>query len=138
MSVTVTTDPKIQTVVEVYEAFGRGDVPAILDRCTDDVDWATESQLAVAPWHGVHHGKAEVPRFFAGLAEATETTEFTPLSIAANDTDVFVLIRYSIVARSTGRSVTLQLHHVWRFRDGLISYYRGSEDTAVVAGLFQA
>jgi ketosteroid isomerase-like protein len=29
----------LETVQKVYEAFGRGDVPAILDELADDVRW---------------------------------------------------------------------------------------------------
>ena len=55
------TDPKIETVQTIYEAFGRGDVPTILDHLTDDVDWAAESfSASAAPWAGVCHGKDEV------------------------------------------------------------------------------
>ena len=32
----------IQTVKEIYDAVGRGDVDAILERVTDDVDWAAD------------------------------------------------------------------------------------------------
>ena len=64
------TDPKIETVQGVYEAFGRGDVGHILDQLTDDVDWASCPDSDVAPWHGVHLGKAEVPQFFKALAGA--------------------------------------------------------------------
>jgi hypothetical protein len=29
----------------------------------------------------------------------------------------------------------MDLHHWWRFRDGKIYYYRGTEDTALTASL---
>lgn len=29
----------------------------------------------------------------------------------------------------------MNLHHFWRFRDGKVAYYRGSEDTAQTAGI---
>jgi uncharacterized protein len=32
---------QIATVQEIYAAFGRGDVPAILDRLAEDVAWET-------------------------------------------------------------------------------------------------
>ena len=31
------------TVKTIYEAFGTGDVPTILDKFTDDVDWAADT-----------------------------------------------------------------------------------------------
>jgi hypothetical protein len=35
----------------VYDAFGRGEVPTILDAVFDDVDWATETTSTAAPWY---------------------------------------------------------------------------------------
>ena len=39
----------IKTVESVYEAFGRGDVSAILETVTDDVDWSTEAAGNATP-----------------------------------------------------------------------------------------
>ena len=39
----MSADANIKTIMSVYEAFGRGDVAAILDAVTDDVDWAAEA-----------------------------------------------------------------------------------------------
>ena len=95
--------------------------------------------VEVAPWHGVKHGKAEVPSFFAGIQQAGPVTEFTPLSFAGNDDgDVMVFLRYAFTAAATGKDVAMNLHHFWRFRDGKVTYYRGSEDTALVASAFTA
>jgi uncharacterized protein len=124
------TDPKITTVQHIYEAFGRGDIGFILDQLTDDVDWASCPDSDIAPWHGIHQGKAEVPHFFKALGENLEITEFTPLSLAANDTDVMVVTRWSATALATGKTATMDIHHWWRFRDGKIYLYRGTEDTA--------
>ena len=61
-------EQNIETVKALYEAFGRGDVDAILERVTDDVDWSTDAAIESAPWYGPKHGKAEVPSFFEGIA----------------------------------------------------------------------
>jgi hypothetical protein len=90
-------------------------VDAILERCTEDVDWAADSAIEVAPWHGVKHGKAEVPSFFAGIGETGPVTEFTPLSFAANDDgDVMVFLRYAFTVTATGKDVATNLHHYLR------------------------
>lgn len=125
----------IETIQRVYEAFGRGDVGAILENLTDDVDWASECSPGVAPWHGIRHGKREVQGFFEALGATAEVVEFTPLSFAANDTDVMVTIDFEMKMRSTGRSGAMTLHHWWRLRDGKICHYRGTEDTALTAAL---
>jgi uncharacterized protein len=128
------TNPKITTVQDIYAAFGRGDVATILECVTDDVDWASEPEGA-APWHGIHRGKTELPHFFHALAEHLDVTEFTPLTYAANDTDVLTVIRFAIRAKQTGRTGAMELHHWWRFRDGKVALYRGTEDTALTARL---
>jgi ketosteroid isomerase-like protein len=128
----------IKTIQTVYEAFGRGDVPAILERLTDDVDWAAEASSSAAPWYGTRSGKDAATAFFAELAGALEVQEFVPLTYAANDDDVLTVVRFSAKSRDTGKTETMQIHHWFRFRDGQIAYYRGTEDTALTAEILSA
>jgi uncharacterized protein len=126
----VSADANIKTITAVYEAFGRGDVAAILDAVTDDVDWAAEAASSAAPWYGVRHGKDAVAAFFSDFGSTMEVEEFTPVSFAANDTDVLTVVRFRARSRSTGQTAQMNLHHCFKFRDGKIAYYRGTEDTA--------
>ena len=126
----MSSDANIKTIMGVYEAFGRGDVAAILDAVTSDVDWAAEADPAVAPWHGVRHGQQAVAAFFAEFGSTMEVEEFTPVSIAANDTDVLSVVQFRARSRATGKTAAMNLHHFFKFRDGKIAYYRGTEDTA--------
>src|SRR5262245_882372 len=116
---TAMSDQKIDVVQGIYAAFGRGDVPFILDQVTDDVDWASEPDQTIAPWHG-KRTKSEMPAFFQALGETVDVTEFTPLTIAANDTDVLAVIRFGVTVKATGKSGVMDLHHWWRFRDGKV------------------
>ena len=65
-------DDHLKLVREIYDAVGRGDVPAILDRVTDDVDWAAEAASRAAPWYGPRTGQAGVASFFSDLATSIE------------------------------------------------------------------
>jgi ketosteroid isomerase-like protein len=132
-------EQNIATVRRMYEAFGQGDVEAILELVTDDVDWSTDAAIRSAPWYGPRHGKDGVRSFFAAIARTGPITEFTPLSYAGNeDGDVMVFIRYGFSVTATGRSAQMHLHHYWRFRDGKVCYVRSSEDTALVAATLEA
>ena len=126
----MSADANIKTITAVYEAFGRGDVAAILDAVSDDVDWAAEAASSAAPWYGVRHGKDAVAAFFSDFGSTMEVEEFTPVSFAANDTDVLTVVRFRARSRGTGRTAQMNLHHYFKFRDGKIAYYRGTEDTA--------
>jgi uncharacterized protein len=130
----VEAEANIKTVKGIYDAFGRGDVDAIVDQLTDDVDWAVEPNGS-APWNGLRRGTAQVAEFFTALGENVEVTEFAPLAFASNEADVMVVIRYAVRVPTTGKSGTMDLHHWWRFRDGKVCFVRGTEDTALTNDL---
>lgn len=131
------SEQELAAVQTIYEAFGRGDVATIVDLCADDVDWAAESSLLEAPWHGGHKGKDEVPRFFEALGESIEVTDFTPLSFATNDQgDVLAVINFAYTVPATGKSSSMEIHHFWHFENGKVARYRGTEDTAQTAWAF--
>ena len=125
----MSAEDNVKTTKAVYEAFGRGDLPAILDTLTDDVDWASSVSSTEVPWWGVRHGKDEVTDFFVKLATATDTTEFTVLEVIGEGDIVLAVVQYGVTSKETGRQASMQLQHQWKFRDGKIAYYRGSEDS---------
>lgn len=130
----MSADRNIETIKAMYEAFGRGDLDAILELVTDDVDWSTNAAIASAPWYGPRHGKDGVRGFFEGIGQTGPVTEFTPLSFASNDDgDVFAFIRYAFTVTATGKHVAMNLHHYWKFREGKVCFVRSAEDTAQVA-----
>ena len=93
----------LKLVREIYDAVGRGDVAAILDRVTDDVDWSAEATGHAAPWHGPRTGPSGVASFFADLAGSIEITEFTPHAFATGEDDVHLLVRWTFRSIATGR-----------------------------------
>ena len=129
-------DPKIEAVQRLYEAYGRGDVEAVLAEVADDVDWAAEAASTSVPWYGPYQGKGEVPRFFEAIGANIEVTEFTPLSFTSNDTDVIVAVHWAYTVRATGKQAAMGMQHWWRFADGKIVRFRGSEDTEQSAAAF--
>jgi ketosteroid isomerase-like protein len=133
----VGADENIKTIEAVYEAFGGGDLPTVLDAVSDDVNWATDTVSNAAPWYGVRTGKAGVAAFFEAFGSAMEIEEFTPKTFAANETDVHTIVRCRARARSTGKSLDMNLHHWFVFNDGKIAYYRGTEDTAQTEAVLQ-
>jgi uncharacterized protein len=126
----VGADENIRTIQRVYDAFGKGDVGSIVEAVTDDVDWASDTSSTVAPWYGVHHGKDGVVSFFEAFGSAMEVAEFTPLTFAGNEDAVLTVVRFRAKSRATGKGIDMNLHHYFRFRDGKVSFYRGTEDSS--------
>ncbi len=132
------TRQHIETIRQIYDAVGRGDIDATLDRVTDHVDWAAEATGVAAPWHGPRSGKDGVASFFGDIAGSVEITDFTPHSFAAGDDDVHLLVDWTFRPLANGRQTSMTMHHYWRMRDGKVDYFRGSEDTALTARAFNA
>jgi ketosteroid isomerase-like protein len=129
----VSENQNIQTIKSVYDAFGRGDVDAIIAVVAADVDWGSDTASDAAPWYGSRRGTDGVASFFTDFGTAMEVEEFTPLTFAANGDDVLTVVRFRARSRATGKVAAMQLHHWFHFREGKIDYYRGTEDTAITA-----
>jgi ketosteroid isomerase-like protein len=133
----MTPNDNIQTVKTMYDAFAAGDIETVLENLADDVDWASEAAGDAAPWWGPHSGKDGAGEFFQALGAAAEVEEFSPLSFAANDDEVMAIVRYRAKMRATGKEVAMDIHHHWRFRDGKVARYRGSEDSQQTAAALE-
>lgn len=81
----------VQTVQEIYQAFGRGDVPAILSRLSESVDWEYGATSSEVPWLRPGRGRDAAGSFFASLA-AIEIHRFTPKSFLDGGSVVVVLV----------------------------------------------
>jgi hypothetical protein len=129
-------EQNLATVKEIYDAVARGDVDAILERVTDDVNWAAEAATSAAPRYGPRTGKDGVASFFSDLAGNIEITEFTPHSFAAADDDVHLLVDWAFRSTATGREAAMTMHHYWHLRNGKVECFRGSEDTELTSSAF--
>jgi uncharacterized protein len=126
------SDSKIEAIQRLYAAYGRGDVDAVLAELADDVDWAAEASgsSTSVPWWGPYRGKSEVPGFFKEIGSNVNVTEFDLVSLTSNDTDVVATVHWTFTVNATGKTAAMYMQHWWRFADGKIVFFRGSEDTA--------
>jgi ketosteroid isomerase-like protein len=87
-------------VQQGYEAFGRGDIPAVLDLLTDDVEWIQQGP-SVIPFAGTRHGHEGVAEYFSVLDENLEFEQFEPREFVAQGDTVVVGFERSV---SVGRA----------------------------------
>jgi len=121
-----------QTVKDVYAAFQRGDVAAIVARVADDVDWRNDRvESRECPWNGNFSGAANLPGFFKAVGEHLDISVFDVQAIAASGSLVAASLRIESTVRKNGRSIKNDSVHVWTFNDsGQITRYRHFNDTA--------
>ena len=121
-----------QTVRDVYAAFQRQDVPAILALVADNVDWRNDRVASSeCPWNGNFSGKVNLPGFFKAVGEHLDLSVFDLTAIAASGSCVAAYLRIEGRVRRTGRTLQNDAVHFWTFNDrGQIASYRHFNDTA--------
>jgi len=128
---TTTQKTAVQIVRAVYEAFGRGDIPAVLSHWHPDITWI-ESEGS--PYAGTHTGpQAVVDGIFADLPVTWTGFTVTPDEyIDAGDT-VVALGHFTGAYTATGKSFRARFAHILRVRDGLVTAFESVADTKLFA-----
>ena len=117
------------TVQDIYEAFGRGDVSAILDKLDDSVEWETQAPVSGVPWLQSRRGKANVAGFFESLAPL-KITRFEPHTFFDGGNKIFVLIAFEATNQLKNYSFPNN-GHLWQFNSaGKVIRYDHITDTA--------
>jgi ketosteroid isomerase-like protein len=120
----------LATVRGIYAAFGRRDIPAILETLAEDVVWEYGPVSTDVPGLQPRRGRAEVGKFFEALGDI----DFARLEATAffeSGPTVVVLLQLEAVVRATGRTVTEDDEvHIWHFdAAGQVSRFRHRVDT---------
>jgi hypothetical protein len=68
----------LNVIREIYEAFGRGDVPAVLARVKATAAWDFNVTRSDVPWHVPVTGPAEIQKFLAAFVENVTLHAFEP------------------------------------------------------------
>jgi ketosteroid isomerase-like protein len=133
-------DSNIEIVQQIYAAYGRGDVPAIMEHISDDLrHFGIVTDEKLCPWHIQITKKQEVPLFFQALAETSDFTRFEPRDFAAGGDHVYCMISFDVTFKKNGRKLTHDnVFHRFTFKNGKVIEWRGSEDTARVSREFYA
>lgn len=115
----------------VYEAFGRGDVPAVLGAMDPEIRWheaeGNPYMPSGEPWIGP---EAVLNNLFARLGDDWEEFTVHPGSFHDAGDVVVVEARYTGEHKATGKSLDAQVCHVWTLKDGRIAKFQQYVDTA--------
>ena len=120
----------IDTVRSIYEAFGRGDVAAILGRLAEDVVWEYDKADAGIPWLVPRRGRAQVAKFFEALG-TVDFQQFLPKTQLESGRIVVSLNDVAFTVKATGkRYVEEDEVHIWHFdADGQVARFCHKTDT---------
>ena len=106
-------DGNLELIQQGYEAFGRGDIAAVLDILSDDVEW---SVTEVLPQGGRLQGKQEVAGFFERLVGIWHDLSLHIEDFCASGDRVCVIGSGS--GEVEGNRTGYGFVHAWTVRDG--------------------
>lgn len=126
-----------QLVQDLYAAFGRGDVPFIVNLLAEDAVWDHPRGQDI-PWGGARKGKAEITGFFVALGGGVDVEMFEPARFVCAGDSVIVLGRERMRVKATGRAYSTEWAHAWTVRDGKVTAFREYTDTASIVDALRA
>ncbi len=127
---TLTSVDNATTVAKMYEAFGKGDIPYILDQLADNCKWIGAGE-GTLPQGGTYIGK-DAGRFFKILSETADFSDFNVEAVHnINDHEVVAFGNMTGTSKATGKKAHSDWVMRWKFNDeGKAVYFHDFFDTA--------
>jgi ketosteroid isomerase-like protein len=128
-----------QAVVEqVYAAFRRKDLPAILALQAEDAEWSVAASRELIPWASPGPGPAGVAEFLRVLAQWLVADVFEIRVLLVRDETVVALGFQRGTVRPTGTPYAFDFVHVWTLAAARVRSFRVYYDTAYVGAVLRA
>jgi ketosteroid isomerase-like protein len=120
----------VETVRSIYSAFGRQDVPAILEHLAPDVAWDYAYRDEGIPWLAPRHGREGVVQFLQSLA-GLQLTKFEVRAVIGDADLVVALVDVEGTVVATGKRIAEPNEvHLWHFNaGGQVQRFRHAVDT---------
>lgn len=129
----------VKFLKSLYDAFGRGEIPAVLGAMSPDIQWHEAESNPYMPsgeaWVGPD---AILSNLFMKLGGEWDGFSVHPKVFHDAGESVIVEVRYSGTYRTTGKTMDAQACHVWNVRDGKVTRFQQYADTAKLQDVMDA
>ena len=120
----------LNAIKAVYEAFAKGDIPAVLGVLSPDIAW-TEAEGF--PYGGTYHGpRGVLEGVFMRLGSEWDGFAAVPDEFIDGGDTVVALGKYSGKYKATGKSMQANFAHVWKIQNGKAAQFIQYVDTLLV------
>jgi ketosteroid isomerase-like protein len=122
----------IEFVKDLYAAFGRGDLPYILERFAPQLEafGVNAGGRAKAPFHFQGKTREDVARYFEALMGTMEPLRLEPQHYAAGGDYVYATLYHEYKVRKTGKVLSLNNGvHRFKVKDGMVVAWLAADDT---------
>lgn len=123
-------EKNVEIVQNLYSAFAKGDVPAVLQKFDPKIEWNEAENFPYADGNPYIGPKAVLEGVFARLGAEWEYWHLTEQSYyEANSGEVIVTGRYKAKNKTTTKEINVQFVHIWTLEDGLVTKFQQYADT---------
>ena len=122
-----------EIVQKAYAAFGRGDIPGIVEFVADEVDWELIGPATLA-YAGQRRNRNQVAAFFSDVSRADQIHQFEPREFIEAGEHVTVLGWERSTAVDTGQDFSSEWVHVFTVKNNKVTRWRGFFNTAARYG----
>lgn len=122
----------IELVKDLYAAFGRGDLPYILERFAPELEsfGVSAGGSRKAPFHFRGQRREDVARYFEALLGAMQPITLEPLHYAAGGDYVYATLHHEYQVRKNGKKLVLHEGvHRFKVKNGKIVAWLAADDT---------
>lgn len=126
------------TVQALYDAFSKGDVPAVLGVFDRQIQWREAENFLYADGNPYVGPQAVADGVFRRIASDLEGFAVVPEHFIEGDDTVVVEGHYRGKVKATGAPVDAQFAHVWQLREGKVVRFQQYTDTRQWAKAFES
>ncbi|NNF60838.1 MAG: SnoaL-like domain-containing protein [Gammaproteobacteria bacterium] len=123
----------LNVIRDMYDAFGRGDIDAVVATLDPKVEWNEAENFPYADRNPYIGPQAVVEGVFSRLASEWEYWSLDMEQFLDAGDYVVVTGRYHATHKGTGKDIRAQFAHVWQLHDGKAVRFQQYADTAQVA-----
>jgi ketosteroid isomerase-like protein len=113
----------VRHLQRMYGAFLRGDLPALLDDLTEDVDWQVHGPADV-PFAGAARGREQVARLLTHAFGLLEEQRPAVRDVIAQGDQVTVVAHETGRCKHNGAAYAVEWVQVFTFRGGKVARFR--------------
>jgi ketosteroid isomerase-like protein len=116
-------------VKALYDAFGKGDVPAVLGAFDPEIQWREAENFFYADGNPYTGPQAVAEGVFQRIVSEVENFAVLPERFVEGGDTVVAEGRYRGTMKTTGTPVDAQFAHIWQLRDGKVVRFQQYTDT---------
>jgi len=126
----------VELVQEMYSAFARRDIEALLSVISPDVEWG-EPENPYNPAGGTRHGHSGFIEWVQIGSQSEEVLDLEPKRFLTDLDSVAVVGHTRCLAKATGKTYQTDFVHLITFKDGKVTRFQEFFDTYAAGEAFR-